>query len=454
MEQSQIPTPKHFPIGRRELVFAVILLLFAVLMANSVLYGGLNLGFSVASMGVTITIFFYLIHSGCKPSRSSMLLLALTLVLDASFVRSDDTLIEFLALGLVSFSGCLSLFRIAKQLPSDTEGKHHPSPTMILCIYLATTVICVLFPLVGYASSVNIEFGDTIRYISFTILIALVAWHDMGVLYAFYALLALFVGILLSARFSRKSPSEHKPTIISIIVNIVLTILCIGYISILLQNSFSEYWNVFCGVVPPDQEIHEVGPAFAIMLIFCPLCITILAFSISITKDKDGKIPLLTRLLCLVISVISLWIAAYTLARVGIYIHAYGLTRARLLGQICSASFGIVILCGCIRLFAPKFSFAKATLFSALIICSLIAWADVDTLVAAYNVTAYEAGLLQTSRWEYWRKLGNGIVPYLNQMANSTDGIIQQILDRITWSGDLRSWNIADALAKIIQEQY
>ena len=83
-----------------------------------------------------------------------------------------------------------------------------------------------------------------------------------------------------------------------------------------------------------------------------------------------------------------------------------------------------------------------------------VLWADVDTLVAAYNVGAYQAGTLQNVDVEYLTTLSAGAVPYIAELAQEGNAAaatwLQEESSVYYWNplfDDLRAWNIGDWLA-------
>jgi hypothetical protein len=79
---------------------------------------------------------------------------------------------------------------------------------------------------------------------------------------------------------------------------------------------------------------------------------------------------------------------------------------------------------------------------------------DVDTVVAAYNVTAYENGLLVSLDVPYLATLSDGAIPYIARAAKILPGAgnVLNALEPNRWN-DLRDWNIASWLAERVLQQ-
>lgn len=85
---------------------------------------------------------------------------------------------------------------------------------------------------------------------------------------------------------------------------------------------------------------------------------------------------------------------------------------------------------------------------------AVVLWADVDTVVARYNVQAYQSGQLDRVDVDYLTTLSAGAVPYIAQLAEEGNSQAQRFMADhhsydywSVWYKDLRSWNWADWLA-------
>jgi hypothetical protein len=99
-------------------------------------------------------------------------------------------------------------------------------------------------------------------------------------------------------------------------------------------------------------------------------------------------------------------------------------------------------------------AYMKAVLILALVMGAAVIWADVDTVVARYNVQAYQSGKLDTVDVTYLTNLSAGAVPYIAQLAEDGNVQAQKFMEKnrskLYWtedSHDLRSWNWADWIA-------
>ena len=115
---------------------------------------------------------------------------------------------------------------------------------------------------------------------------------------------------------------------------------------------------------------------------------------------------------------------------------------------------GLATIVLCLWLFLPKIPYMKVILVSALVIGAVVGWADVDTVVARYNVTAYREGRLETVDVMYLDELGNGAAPYIASLAGDADMTVaeqaKELLGRTYHDtpADFRSWNYVNHAAK------
>ena len=98
-------------------------------------------------------------------------------------------------------------------------------------------------------------------------------------------------------------------------------------------------------------------------------------------------------------------------------------------------------------------------MISALLLGGGALWADVDTVVAAYNVHAYQTGKLETVDVGYLWELGSGAVPQIAKLVDDENPeVARQARLFLSQSGayweDFRSWNYADWQAKDCVSEY
>jgi len=481
------PTEPFFPAGKRESRFFWAMTALAVLMTDFVLYGGFNLGFclvAVCSVGVSAV---YLLRSGCRLTPYSGALLLLSILIGGSFVRSDDGFVKFVMLcffllsanlGLCllagqnrrSPAGVLSLLdgfrpmlslgvgqmpeafrglKIARKQAGAGEKKRSAVFTGLL---LAIPILAVLVVLLMRADAAFEGLVD---------LLPDVDWSEPVV--------ALLLGLPLACvLYTRGAALRHSPKrspagysgkgMHPLTVNTVLCAVCGVYV-VYLVSQLAYFSGGFSGILPEEYTMAEYARrGFFEMAWLCAINLGVIALAVALTGQQTKGV---TKALCLFIGLVTLFFVATASAKMFLYIQSYGLTRLRVLTEVIMVFLALTTICVCVWLFAPKFAYMKAVVIIALLLGAATAWADVDTVVAAYNVGAYQSGRLETVDVAHLGTLSDGAVPYIEALTEDQDAYIagkaRNILEsRGTWqqTEDFRSYTIAGALADRIAAPY
>lgn len=491
MEENVELTPQSpgFPTGKRELIMMAVMILMGIFLVNTALYYGLNLGFAIAAVLCIGTSSLYLLCSGCKLTFYSGSLLLLSMVCAASFVRSDDAFVKFVMFCFFLLGGNLSLCLIAGQnrrsaagvtslldvprtvfmlgcgqLPNAADGLKNSvknagtagknRTAVLFGLLVAIPVVAILIPLLIRADA------------AFEGLINLLPKFDLTEWIG-----SLIFGIPLAALiYTRNAGLKHKEkdepavwkskSIHPMTVNTVLVAVSIVYCAYLLSQ-LAYFVGGFSGLLPKGFTMAEYARrGFFEMAWLSFLNLGIMTVSIALVAPKNGRAPIFTRILCLFIGLLSLFFVGTASAKMFQYISSYGLTRLRLLTEVIMVFIAITVACVTVWLFCPKFPYMKAVMLCALLIGASVSWADVDTMVAAYNVSAYQSGQLETVDMSHLRGLGDGAIAYIEKLADDHDLELRlearDILSRRANKEikDLRYWNIAGAKAQTISKPY
>lgn len=473
------------PAARKEGIYAAFILVWGLLICNSMIYGGLNLGFAIGAAAAIVTSAGYLIYSGCKPTAYSVALVALSLVIAASFARSDDSFIKFVMflfllagvnLGLCLLAGknrrnpggvrsladgfyaAFSLglgklpaaFRGMKLALANGGAAGRKGGAVALGLVIALPVLGILIPLLSKADA------------AFSGLLERLPAFDLGEL----LLTLLFGGALAAVLYTRgaalcrepKAPPKEPAKRVGmncLTVNTILIAVDLVY-AVYLASQLAYFVGGFAGILPEGFTAAAYARrGFFEMAWLCAINLAVMALAVALT-GKTGPAPLGTRLLCLFIGVFTLFLTASASAKMFLYIHAYGLTRLRVLTEVIMVWLGLSTLFVTVWLFVPKLPYMKAVMLSALLIGGVVAWADVDTVVARYNVTAYQSGRLESIDLDHLSGLSSGAVPYIAQLTQDSDPAVarqaQQILQNwyLPEDSGLRGWNYAGESAREI----
>ena len=499
MEQPNIPQyapyafpprkePVVFPTGKGELAFGVWTLLFSMLLCNCLLFAGANLGFAISQLALMGGTFLYLRRRGHRFGWYEGTLLILCAVISLGFLRSDDGSMKFLmtltlmavpALGFAiaagqnrwSPSGVLSLldspcatfglgvgrlgeagrgvrnaFRSAGTLGKNTGA-------VGIGLLVAVPVVAIMIPLLMSADAAFEGLLDLLP--EFEVEEALVT-----------AILGAFLGIGLYTRgvalhHNERTETAPKPVkgIHPLTVNTILFAVAAVYL-VYLASQLAYFVGGFSGILPEDFTLAEYARrGFFEMSELAAINLALIALGVGLVKKED-KTPLTTRIVCLFIGIITVFLVATASAKMFMYIGSYGLTRARVMTEVFMLWLAVTTVVVCVWLFKEKLPYMKVSLLLALILCAALFWADVDAQVARYNVRAYQTGKLETVDVEYLSTLSSGAVPWLDELVNSAEPDIAreaqvELAEYYLYPyDDLRGWNYTEYRAEGILEKY
>ena len=481
------PRPRFsIPTGTKELTFGFLILVTGWLMLNSLLFGGgYYLGYAIFA-GISVLLAAgYLLSTGCKPSFYSVLLLILDLVIIASFARGDDNFVKFVMLCFLLFSVNLSLCLMAGQnafrtggitslgdtfrtiillstgkLPAAIRGLVDTSRkggsamkkvgAALLGVGIALPLLCILIPLLIKADA---AFEGILKQLPDIGAGEILATFLLGSVFAFWLYLRA-VGLRHSPKPVAKEAKARKG-LNALTVNTVLIAVSVVYV-VYLISQLAYFSGGFAGVLPEEFTLAEYARrGFFEMAWICAVNLLVMCLAVGLCAKKKGRSPLVTRLLCLFIGLVTLFLVVSASAKMFMYIDSYGLTRLRVLTEVIMVFMGITTLVVSAWLFIPKLPYMKAILVIGLAIGAAVSWADVDTVVAKYNVEAYQSGKLETVDVDHLKTLGYGAVPYIYELTRDADpAVAVQAKEAIEhWFGqaggieDFRFWNYAQDIA-------
>lgn len=483
-EKWPLPPEPVLPTGKRELRFFGAIVVISLLLADFILFGGFYLGFAAASAACIVCTAVYLLRSGCRLTFYSGALLALSLVICGSFLRSDDGFVKFVMVCFLLTSANLGLCLLAGQNRRSPAGiasladafrtvfvlgigqlgaafrglngarkefgaKGKNRTAILVGIAVAVPVLAILIPLLMSADAAFEGLLDLLPEISLAEPLTVLFFGLMGACVLYTRGVAL-------ARGEKEAPAgKQRKTIHPLTVNTVLIAVCAVY-GVYLFSQLAYFFGGFSGILPAEYTMAQYARrGFFEMAWLCAIDLAIMTAAVALTKPAGGQAPRLTRILCLIIGIMTLFFVAAASAKMFLYIGAYGLTRLRVLTEVIMVFLGIATAVVCIWLFVPKVAYMKVILLTGLVMGALTAWVDVDTMVAAYNVGAYQSGVLQQVDIGYLEDLSSGAVPYLQALTHDEDPEVvkaaaQALADREPRVTDIRSWNIAGAIADAI----
>lgn len=471
-----------FSTGRRELVFGLLLLLSALALCNFTIYGGYNLGFAMGAMACIACSFLYLLASGSRVTLYSGSLLLLSAIIAAGFGRSDDGFVKFVMVCFLFVSVNLGLCLLAGQnlRPTGSIRSLLDAPRTVFILVFGGMIPAFRGIVAGLRSSgsaakkggaflLGLCLCIPVLAIMIPLLISADAAFDglMKLLpeFALEELLSTVIGgcflwCILYARgtalinYPKSAPKARKKKgAPAITVNTVLWAVCLLYL-VYLFSQLAYLFGGFAGILPEGYSTAEYARrGFFESVCLCGVNLTVTVLALGSIR-REGNAPLMTRLLCLFICLVNLFLVATAVAKMTFYVDTYGLTRLRMLTQIILLFMAVTTVVLAVRLFVPKLPYMRFVLLAALGIGALTIWADVDTQVARYNVDAYLSGKLETVDVGHLNSLGDGAVPQLErlvqkakdpQLQKQAARCLQQRRGRTV--NDFREWNYVNHIA-------
>lgn len=480
--------PVTFPTGRGELLFGAWTLVFSLLLCNCLFFAGPHLGFGAASLALLGGTWYYLRRRGHRFGWYETALLSLCALIAAGFPVSDDGLTKLcmilLLMAVPSLGFCIAAgqnryrpagFRSLLDAPratfglgfgclgemgrgirdafraAGTLGKN--TGAVGLGLLIAVPVVAIMIPLLMSADAAFEGLLDLLP--EFELEEALVT-----------AILGCCLGVLLYTRgvalhHNPKSEAAPKPIkgIHPLTVNTILLAVTIVYLAY-LASQLAYFVGGFSGILPEDFTLAEYARrGFFEMSELAAINLGIIALAVGLVKKESGT-PALTRMLCLFIGLITVFLVCTASAKMFLYIGSYGLTRARVVTEVFMLWLAVTTVLVCVWLFREKLPYMKLSMVVGLALCAVFFWADVDARVAQYNVRAYQQGRLETVDVLYLSTLSSGAVPYLQELTEDADAhIAQQADDALTdyylvQADDLRGWNWTAWRAAQILEDY
>ena len=475
------PPTVPFPTGRRELIFGGLILLSTLFLCNSVFHGGLNLGYVIATTLILALSGVYLLLSGHKPTPYSVTLFILCFVATAAFGRSNDVFLKFILFFLVSVTANLALCLTAGKnmraagsisclwdasdtlfrrglgnLPEASAGciqafrnggsAVRKSTGFLLGLCISAPILAVVIPLL---TSADAAFDGVISLLPEFDLSELIVTVLIGVPLAFVFYTR---GVALHHGPKKETTPTTAKKLGSVTVNTVLWAVSLVY-CVYLFSQLAYLAGGFSGVLPENYTVAEYARrGFFEMAVLCAVNLTIIFLSLLLVQ-KESHPPLHTRLLCLFIGIVTLFLVCAASAKMFLYIGSYGLTYLRVVTQIFMVFLGLVTVLTAVWLFVPKLPYMKVALIAALVIASVTTWMDVDNIVARYNVDAYLSGQMESIDVDYLQTLSGNAVKHIIRLANeapdayvrsAAKALLFQLYQDAAYDRDFRSWNYAD----------
>jgi len=452
-------TPPLRVIGtKRDFIFALLILLLSLLAVNFYLWGNCGIGAAVVSIALHFSGLLYIRTNRTKYSIYAMTCTLLYVLCAASFVFSDNffgklctiaimlllsgTVImealqlrrwkagTFLAIGDLcntvfsySFGSIGAVFYAFFHRKNESgEVQKRRVGGVLLGIACAIPALLIIVPLL---SSADIAFEGLTSSLSLES-----SGEFFGTLLLGFALFLLFFGQHFAAKRSSRPQQEEvirhnglDPTAIIAFLSVISTVYMLY-----LFSQLAYFFSAFSGLLPKNFSVAQYARrGFFEMVTICLINLGLVVATLLTVRKKEDKVPLAVRLLSLFVCVFSLVLIATSISKMFLYIDSFGMTHLRILTSVFMVFLAVVFCVASITIFFRKVQYLKITLLTAAILVAVTGFADLDRVIAKYNVEAYLSGELDCIDMAELSILdSDSIVAYVWELRNDADPYVAQ----------------------------
>lgn len=225
---------------------------------------------------------------------------------------------------------------------------------------------------------------------------------------------------VLTATGCRKAVQTLRFAPALVLICAVLPILAVYVIFFLSQWRY--YVSGFFGVLPEDFSYAAYARnGFFELLGVSTINLALIAALTLFWRRTTKKVPAMLRLLSVAYAGCTLILIGTAMAKLALYIEAYGLTPKRVYAAWFMVVLVVLFVLICIRQFVRKFRLIPTALISVVLLFALLGLSGSDTWIANYNVDRYLAGDLETVDVVALEELGDAAVPAMVRLAAQLD---------------------------------
>lgn len=471
--------------------FSAFSFVLSFLFIDFAVMGGFNLGFTISYFALFALATVYLFRKDVKQNAFTYICGALSLLGAVTFALFSDTLIRFLMLFLVfglfcayccllsgtavhssgsykvlfdfaaaAFRPVADISRVSKALGKSAKG-HKNAKSVLVGMLVAVPFLLVIIPLLvksdaAFQGLVTSALADTGKYILEILAAAVITPYVVSFLYG------------KRVRLCPKAHGERKGTgrLQSAFTISFLSVISLTYI-VYLFSQLAYFFSTFSGILPAGWVYSASAFArrgFFEMFFICAVNFAVLFLAGVLTKrHKKGKLHPAVRALSLFILLFSVLLIITAMSKMKLNIEIYGLSKNRLLVSVFMALMLAVAAVYIMHLFVPKVRYMQGVILLCSAVIIALAFADVDAVVAKYNVWAYQNAKIETVDVDYLGSLSDSAVPYI--LALAEDDALKDEVDTVlsykalctelsSDTSDFRSFNYSTQKAAAAVSEY
>lgn len=182
-------------------------------------------------------------------------------------------------------------------------------------------------------------------------------------------------------------------------------------------SQWKYYVSAFTNVLPDEFSYADYARnGFFELCVVSAINFVIIIAVILFLKRIAKPAYIMLRVTVIAVSLATLVLISTALAKMVMYINAYGLTQKRVYTTWFMILLAVVFILICVRLFVRSFKPVALSLFWCVIMFAILALPNVDAFIADYNVDRYINGTLDTVDIENMRDLDSSAVPSLMRL--------------------------------------
>ncbi len=187
-------------------------------------------------------------------------------------------------------------------------------------------------------------------------------------------------------------------------------------------SQFAYFVSAFENILPPDYSYAEYArKGFFELCSVAVINLCIIGCINLFCQRKEGKKPLMLKIITILISVCTEVLVAIDIAKMAMYINSYGLTSKRFVTTWFMILLGLVFLLIIIKQVFEKLRFNLCTAGAVAMMVLVLIFSNVDARIAQYNVNSYLDGNLETVDIKAMYTLDDGAVPYVASLLDCDD---------------------------------
>ena len=433
---------KGFEMKNKDRIFSLFIALLIVPSVALTLWGGFNLGYTLSFIALALTFSIYLASKTVKfkifpyicllcslggaavysvsadGAVRFFLFLPVTVMLFIWFVylggynlSSDYSLISAVFIGVFgsafgsmgkSLAGVFSFGnKKGKGVGKALIGILCSIPTVLIVVALLRSSDAAFDGLLSKIGDSFGSFGTVVLKISVGLLVFP---------------LAVSLGLGLKHNKREQKEWQIKGGIDKAIVISFLSVLSLVYV-VYIFSQLAYFFSAFKGMLPLGEDITFASYArrgFFEMTVIAAINFALIGLAAVLVKRKEnGKRNGFLNGIIVFIAMFTLLLIATALSKMFLYIENFGMTRLRILTSVFMVFLAVLFLAVLLRTFIKRVPVIKTGIVAAVVLLTVVGFADVDKTVAEYNLYAYETQITESLDVEAIGDLGTGGVPTL-----------------------------------------